>query len=143
LADLTSVLEIAAYVSFVLGAVFAVYELRIIGRDRQTELIMRVSEFMCTKEFEEPLCRLWKTNAHDAEGLERDVSYEGLSMICDYSEGLSSLVERHLLREDLVKEQYAFGVLWEKMKPWILELRKEYPHVYHGFERLATDNERV
>ena len=136
--EVMGILEAAAYLSFVLGAAFAVYQLRIIGRDRQTELIMRVGEFMCTKDFQEQLCRLWKTDAQDAEGLEREVSYVGLSMIADYSEGLASLAARHLIKEKLVKEQYAFGTLWEKIKPWVLAERKEHPNIYADFERLAS-----
>ena len=133
-----TILEAAAYLSFVLGAAFAVYQLRTIARDRQTELIMRVGEFMCSKEFQDPLCRLWKTTAQDAEGLERDVSYVGLSMIADYCEGLASLTARNLIKKDLVRRQYAFEVLWENMQPWVLAERTQYPNLYEGFERLAS-----
>lgn len=133
-----TILEAAAYISFVLGAAFAVYQLRMIARDRQTELIMRVGEFMCSREFQEPLCKLWKTSVQDAEGLERDVSYVGLSMIADYCEGLASLTERSLVRNDLVNTQYNFEALWEKMQPWVLAERTQHPGLYRGFERLAS-----
>ncbi len=135
--ELMEVIEGAAYLSFVLLAVFAIFQLRIMARDRKTEFMMRVSEFVCSKDFQEPLCRLWRTDAQDAEGLEKDVSYTGLSMIADYFEGLSSFVERDLIEEGLVADQYNYPVLWEKIKPWVLPMRDEYPQIYSGMEDLA------
>jgi len=138
LAELMDVLEAAAYLSFVLGALFAIYQLRIMGRDRQTEFAMRVAEFVCGREFQEPLCKLWDTSAQDAETLEEEVTYVGLSMIADYFDGLTDLVERRLLKEDLVADQYNYPVLWEKIRPWVLRLREKTPRIYSGFEGMAT-----
>lgn len=137
LVELMNVLEAAAYLSFILGALFAVYQLRIMGRDRQTEFAMRVAEYVSSREFQEPLCKLWETSAQDAERLEEEVTYVGLSMIADYFDALTDLVERRLLREDLVAEQYNYPVLWRKIEPWVLRLREETPQIYSGFEGMA------
>ena len=58
-------------------------------------------------------------------------------MIGDYFEGISSLVRRGLVRENLALEAYALDVLWKKMSPWIIALRTDNPGLYKGFEDLA------
>jgi hypothetical protein len=107
------------------------------ARDRQTEFIMRVNEFVCSEEFQKPLCRLWETKATDSETLEKEVSYNGLSMIADYFEGLTDLVQRGLLNEDLIRGRYNYTALWDKIKPWVLPMRAEHPSIYKGFEEMA------
>ena len=135
--DASLILDAIVAVSIAAGALFTIYQLQIMARDRQTEFIMRVNEFVCSEEFQKPLCKLWETQAKDSEALEKEVSYMGLSMIADYFDGLTDLVERGLLKEDLIRGQYNYTALWDKIKPWVLPIRAKYPYIYTGFEEMA------
>ncbi|UCE45880.1 MAG: hypothetical protein JSU93_03150 [Methanobacteriota archaeon] len=137
MAELMEVIEAAAYMAFVLLAVFAVFELRIMARDRKLEFAMRQNEFICTKEFQEPLCKLWETEAQDADELEKEVSYTGLSMLADYFAGLALLAEDRLMDERIVAMQYNYIEIWKKLKPWVLRLRIRHPQIYKEIEELA------
>lgn len=98
---------------------------------------MQVGQFVCSKGFQEPLCKIWETTAQDAKELENEVSYLGLLMIGGYFEGISSLVRRGLVRGNSALEAYALDVLWKEMSPWIIALRADNPGLYKGFEDLA------
>ncbi len=135
--DASLVLDAIVAMSIAAGALFTIYQLQIMARDRQTEYIMRVNEYTSTKDFMETLCKIWKATSQDAKGLEKEVSYTGLSMVADYFEGLSSLARRRLVNEELVLESYGLDVLWAKMKPWIDDQRKEYL-LWTTFEEMAV-----
>jgi len=135
--DTSLVLDAIVVVSIAAGALFTIYQLQIMARDRQTGFIMRVGEFVCAKDFTDTICRIWETKSQDAKGLEAEISYAELSRVADYFEGISGLARRRLVKEELVLEAYALDVLWEKMEPWILELRKSYPYLWTTFEDLA------
>jgi len=135
--DASLVLDAIVALSIAAGALFTIYQLGIMARDRQTEFIMRVSEFLCTKDFQETICKIWRAKSQDARGLESEVSYSELVRVADYFEGISDLGEKKLIREDLVLESYSLDVLWEKMKPWIDDERKQLPWVWKTFEQMA------
>ncbi|UCE45991.1 MAG: hypothetical protein JSU93_03780 [Methanobacteriota archaeon] len=138
LATSMEVLEAAAYMSFVLLAVFAIFELRIMARDRKTELMMRMNEFVCTKEFKEFETDLWTTDAQDVEGLRKDVSNVGLATIAEYFEGLVWLSDMKLMEEKFIASIYDYPGLWERMKPFALSERSRLnSNIYYGIEKLA------
>ena len=141
--DASLVLDAIVAVSIAAGALFTIYQLQIMARDRQTEFIMRVGEFVCAKDFMETICKIWESKSQDAKGLETEVTYAELSRVADYFEGISGLARRRLVKEELVLEAYSLDVLWEKMKPWILELRKDYPYLWTTFENLAKKSAKV
>jgi hypothetical protein len=141
--DASLVFDAVVAVSIAAGALFTIYQLRIMARDRQTEFIMRVGEFVCAKDFMGTICKIWESKSQDAKGLETEVSYAELSRVADYFEGISGLARRGLVKEELVLEAYSLDVLWEKMKPWIVELRKEYPYLWTTFEDLAKKSTHV
>jgi hypothetical protein len=71
--DLLLVLEGAAYVGFIVGAIFAVYELRSASKDRKTDMMMRINEWWCRPEWAEPLAKLWKTDFKNEEEAEKQM----------------------------------------------------------------------
>lgn len=132
------VLEAGAYVSFILAAVFAIFELRIMARDRKTEILMRMNEFVCTKEFKEFETKLWETDAQDAEGLRKDVSDVGLETIAEYFEGLVWLSDMKLMEEKFIASMYDYPGLWKRLKPYALSERGRLnSNIWHGIEKLA------
>ena len=141
--DTSLALDAIVAVSIAAGAIFTIYQLQIMARDRQTEFIMRVGEFVCAKDFMETICKIWEAKSQDAKGLEAEITYSELSRVADYFEGISGLARRRLVKEELVLEAYALDVLWEKMEPWILELRKDYPYLWTTFEGLARKSATV
>ena len=140
--DASLILDAIVAVSIAAGALFTIYQLQIMARDRQTEFIMRVNEFTSGRDFTDTICKIWEAKSQDAKGLETEVTLTGLSMVADYYEGLSSLARRKLVKEELVLEAYSLDVLWDKMEPWILEVRKEHPSLYATFEDLAKKRAR-
>ena len=135
--DASLVLDAIVAVSIAAGALFAIYQLQIMARDRQTEFIMRVGEYICAKDFQETLCRIWRSKSRDAVGLESAVTYSELVRVADFFEGVSDLSEKNLVKEELVLESYSLDVLWEKMEPWIEEERKVLPSLWRTFEKMA------
>ena len=63
--DILQVLEGAAYVGFIAGAIFAVMELRTLSKDRKTELTMRMNEHWASKDFEEAFIKIRELDSTD------------------------------------------------------------------------------
>jgi len=116
--DLMQVLEGLAYVGFIAGAIFAVLELRGFRQDRSTELVMRMNEFMCSRDFAEMTARFMKARFKTAKEAEEQLSMADLLMAADYFEGVGYLAKRRLIPTKIIVDTLPSDYAWDKIKPW-------------------------
>lgn len=137
--DIIQVLEGQAYVGFIAGAIFAVMELRDIKRDRQIDLMTRLMEHAATREFQDPQAKIWRTNASDAQELEKEIPSADLYMVGEFWSITAFLATSGLVRREELLKYMDFEALWARMGPWITAERKatDSPDMWGGIEELA------
>ena len=69
--DASLVLDAIVAVSIAAGAFFAVAELRDLKKDRRIQLMLEATMHYTTREFEDGLGKLWRTDTSDAKELEK------------------------------------------------------------------------
>lgn len=106
------VLQGAAFVGVIAGAVFTIIELRTMSRDRKVELKLRQTEFFCSREFEEAT-----VNAVMGKFEPGKVSDVDMKMVADYWDFMAEMIKTKLVRSDQVPLNYE--VVWEWMRPWM------------------------
>ncbi len=117
--DMLQVLEGAAYVGFIAGAIFAVIELRAIKKDRRLEFWLRLSERLSDRDFVEAYCRIVRAKGTTAQELEDEISYSGLRMVTDYSEFIAMLGRLGLIDRKELTDILDFNDIWKKVQPWV------------------------
>ncbi len=143
--DLLQVLEGLAYVGFIAGAIFAVFELRGMRNERRMEIMMRASEHTNTREFEDAMAKLWRSSAADAKELEKQVTYVDICMIADFFEKLAWMGKKGIIDGKIVAEYYPFPYLWAKLQPWVQQERvsNSMPTMYDELETFARLSEAL
>ena len=142
--DMLQVLEGLAYVGFIAGAIFAVWELRTMSRDRQTEFILRVNEFWSTKDFQDAYAKVQQLNSQDPKEIEEICTRQSLNIVAGYLDGVGDLARRKLLKKDLVLDVAAWDILWNRLLPWIDSERNRSGNVlaFYGFEYVADESRK-
>ena len=141
--NMLQVLEGAAYVGFIAGAIFAVMELRDIKKDRRIDLWLRIGEVTTTREYVEANCKIWRAKGITAQELEDEFSLVDLTLVADYYETISNLAtEGHIEARALV-DFLPFAGFWKKIRPWVIAVRSETgePDLYDDIEKLARMQE--
>jgi hypothetical protein len=75
--DISMVLNLVVAVSIVLGAVFAVFQLREIGRDRRTQLVINLYSRFMSSDFSEPYSKLIREDFVDVADMEKNAPLKG------------------------------------------------------------------
>ncbi len=146
--DILQVLEGAAYVGFIAGAIFAVLELRTMSRDRRTELSLRMTEYMCSREFEEATAIFMKAKFKTAQEAEEQCSLAVLLMVADYCESIGYMARKKLVPMDIILETIPIEYCWDKIKIWAHDdesadpARANYGAAYQSFEWLANEDRK-
>jgi len=142
--DASLVLDAIVAVSIAAGALFAIVELRDMKKDRRLGLLMQACLHVTTREFEDALVKVWRADATDAKGLEKQVGPNDLYMISDFY-----LVAAHLGIEGLVDERtltrfFTFSYVWNKIRPWVIAERAAtgLPKLYYQLEVFAQLQEK-
>ena len=137
--DASLVLDAIVAVSIAAGAFFAVAELRDMKKDRRIQLTQQINDHVATKEFMDAFVKIWRSNATNAEELEKHVSYSELHMVAIYFEGVAHLAAQDLVHKEELGAYWPYYILWKKMSPWILAERKaaDLPPLYGDMEKLA------
>ena len=143
--DILQVLEGLAYIGFIGGAIFAVLELRTMSKASQTELILRVSEFWSSKDFEEAFVKVRELESKDPKQIEEKCTKQSLFMVVDYIDGIADLARLNLLNRDVVLDMIAYDLIWDRMEPWIAEERRMRgnPEMANGLEYAAAEVRRM
>jgi hypothetical protein len=143
--DASLVLDAIVAVSIAAGALFAVVQLREMARDRRTELMLRFADIWLTPEFEENMSKLVRTKFSNGEEAERACPPAGLMFVGDYFETISQYVKYGLLDRDYVLHIYPVEWSWEKLKPWIVDMRSAtgIEGMHGAFEWLAGEDRKM
>jgi len=117
--DMLQVLEGAAYVGFIAGAIFAVMELRDMSRDRKLELMQRMNDVWCTPTFEEATIKLMRSDFKTLQEAEEKIPVVMLKLVADYFDHAASLARYGFIDKKLMADVLAYETCYDKMKPWI------------------------
>jgi len=137
--DASLVLDAIVAVSIAAGALFAVMELRDLKRDRRLGLLMQACMHGTTREFEDTVSKIWRTDASDAKGLEKQVSSAELYMVSDFLVSIAHFGQEGLVDTRTLTGFFPFSYMWNKMKPWVIAERAAagMPKLYYEWEVLA------
>lgn len=141
--DASLALDTIVAVSIAAGAFFAVIELRDLKKDRRLELVLQACMHWTTREFEDAVGKVWRADASDAKGLEKQVSYNDLSMVADFHDAVARLALEGLMDTRTLTGFFPFSYMWKKMKPWIIAERAAagIPGIWSNLEKLAQSQE--
>jgi hypothetical protein len=144
--DILQVLEGATYAAFIVGAIVAVYELRTMSRDRRLEMSMRFNEHWCSKDFEEAFTKIRGLSPEDMDPrqIEEKCTQEALWMVVDYVSGIGDLYYEKSVDRRFVFNFIAWDLMWQKLKPWVIDMREKTGNPYIGFslENCAKEERR-
>jgi hypothetical protein len=142
--DASLVLDAIVAVSIAAGAFFAVFELRDLKKDRRTQIMLQACTHWSTREFEDAMCKLYRANASDAKGLEKEVSLADLYMITDFHWIVARLGLEGLVDTRTIIRIFPFSLVWNKVKPWVVAERVSIGHegVYSSLEKIAEMQEK-
>ena len=142
--DASLVLDAIVAVSIAAGALFAIIELRDMKKDRRLGLLMQVCLHCTTKEFEDAFNKVWRADASDAKGLERQVSPVNLYLMSDFFMSIAHLGQEGLMDAKTLTSFFAFSYVWQKVKPWIVAERATtgLPKLYYEWEVFAQLQEK-
>jgi hypothetical protein len=119
------ILEAGTYISFIAGALFAVWQLYDMRRDRKTQLVLGIMEAMSSRENQEMMRSILECESRDAKEIEEKCGRNALFRVGAYFEGLDYLLGRGLVDREPVFEVMTIAMLWKKMKPWVLKEREK------------------
>ena len=123
--DASLILDAIMAVSIAAGAFFAVIELRSLSNDRRTELIMRMNEHWSSKDFEEAWIKVRELDSKDTGDAEKRCSKLSLWMVVNYFDGIGNLAREDLLDREFVLGQVNWIFMWERLEPWVVDVRQK------------------
>jgi len=147
--DIASVSTIIAAIGVLVGVVLTVMELRNLLRQRQTDLVIRLSSDIRSREFLEAFVDTFEAEFKDygdfvkKYGMPFSKNRVPMSflMVGNFYEQLGILFRNRLIDAYLISQLFPISVIWEKMKPIVEGIRKEYhgPQYYEWFEYLYNE----
>lgn len=139
MADTSLVLDAIVAVSIAAGAAFAVIELRGIGRDRRTRLVLDMMFHVSSNDFAQHWAKIMTTEFSTADEAQERCSWASLEIVADFFEGVGLLVRRGLVDANLVFDMLPIHHAWSKLEPWCIGIREKYDStMYEHFEYAAV-----
>jgi len=140
--DLIQVLEGTAYVGFILGAVFAVLELRGIGRERRVRIVVDMHTSFISSDMTEVYSKIITGDFKSAADMEQKCSHASLVKIAGFFEGAGYITRQKFADPKVVIEYLPTGAVWRKMQPWVMfDRERTDPSQWMEFEYLAMFSE--
>ncbi len=140
--DILQVLEGAAYVGFIAGAIFAVIQLRTISKDRKTAVIVELYSAFISTDMAEAYSKVLDGDFPSAVDMEQKCSHASLARIAGFYEGAGYLARKKLVDPKVVIDFLPTTSVWNKMKPWVMFDRERMgPSQWMEFEYLAMMTE--
>ena len=141
--DILQVLEGAAYLGFIAGAIFAVYELRDMKKSRDFDLMMRLNESWLNRDFVEATVKVMRADFATAKEAEEQCSAVTLKLVADYFDSYATLIRSGLA--DAARVPLAFETCYGKLEPWIVGWEETVPGRYDDLRWIANEqrNERL
>jgi hypothetical protein len=152
---MVSIAEISAMVaaaSVLIGVALTVLELRHFSKQRQTQLVVELSSQTRSREYKEATMETLSAEFNNYNDFVKKYGAPfsknqvpvSLSIICTFYEQLGVLVRNKLIDPDLVSQLFSIALPWQKLKPIVEGMRKEYhePRLYEWFEYLYNEMEK-
>ena len=146
----TEISAIVAAAGVLVGVVLTVQELRHLVRQRQTDLVTRLSYDISTnREFLEAFLDIFEVEFKDYDDFVRRYGKPmsknqvpmSFMMMGNFFEQIGVLFKNRLIDASLISQLFPVGIVWEKMKPLVEGMRKEYhdPTFFEWFEYLYNE----
>jgi hypothetical protein len=140
--DIVQVLEGLAYVGFIAGAIFAVLELRGIGRDRRVSLVVDMYSSFVETDMTEAYSKVITGSYRNAEDIEQKCSHSSLAKIAGFFEGVGYISRKKFVDPSVVMDFLPVVAVWNKMQPWVMyDRERTSPTQWMEFEYLARATE--
>jgi len=131
--DITEISAVVAAAGVLVGVVYYILDMRNQTRQRQTDMLWRIYSSFNSKEFQEAMIKVQILEFKDHNDFVKKYGSFfkspvalAFGMVGNMYEGLGHLLHRKLVDPELVFEFVPVGWAWEKMKPMIEELRKQF-----------------
>ncbi len=126
--DIPSISALVAAVGVIVGVVLTTAELRNLGKQRQTDLVMRLHARVGTREFIDAWEKIRTREFDDYNKYMKKYGLSDIAIVMMFFEGLGVLFHRRLIDIDLVAELFreSSKMMWEKTRPIVEGLRKQY-----------------
>jgi hypothetical protein len=152
--DIPSISAIIAAVGVLVGVVLAVQELRHLVKQRQTDLVTRLSSDIALDRA--PLEAFVDIMDAEFEDYDDFVKRYGklisknqvpmsFMMMGNFYEQIGVLLRNKLINASLVDQLFPVSITWEKAKPLVEGMRKEYhdPTFFEWFEYLYNEMKKI
>jgi len=155
--DIPSISALVAAVGVIVGVALTVLELRHIRKQRQTELLVRLAPWlnMTSSELQKALVKILNLEFKDYDEfvkkcgspLAEKPEQIAIMTMGNYFEAIGTLLRRKLVDIDLVWDYWGETavLLWEKLKPYVEGVRKEFnqPEFADNTEYLFNELQRT
>jgi hypothetical protein len=138
--EVLQVLEGAAYVGLIAGAIFAVYELRDMKKSHKLELMMRMNDSWCRTEFLDAAIKIVRANFTTAAEAEEQCSAVSIKLIADSFDWAATYVREGLVDADAVPLDFEY--CYEKLKPWLTDWEQRISAERYADFKWMADEER-
>jgi len=118
--DSSLVLNVIVAVSIAAGAVFAIAELRLMARDRRTQLLAGWVLWSASPEVSENFRKVMYSEFKDRKEAEEKCGYVALDTISTYYTGIGTLIRRNLIDAELAFDFMPIWLVYEHIKPWLV-----------------------
>jgi hypothetical protein len=148
---ITEISAVVAAAGVLVGVVYYILQIRHQTKIRQTDLIMRLYSDYRSKEFREAITTVMNLQFENYDDYVEKYGpwfsdkpgHKAIANIAMFFDGAGVLLYKKLIDKSLIYELFstAIRIFWEKTKPVMLGLRREYndPHVFEWFEYLYNE----
>jgi hypothetical protein len=151
--DIPSISAIVATAGVLLGVALTVQEIRHLVRQRQTDIITRLSNDISTnKKFLEAFVDIFETEFKDYDDFVKKYGKPmsknevplSFMMMGNFFEQIGVLYRNKLVDASLISQLFPINIVWEKLKPLAEGMRKEYhnPGFFEWFEYLYDEMQK-
>jgi hypothetical protein len=148
--DIPSISAIVAAVGVLVGVVIALIELRNLVKQRQTDLVTRLSRDIAADERAlDAFVDIMESEFDDYDDfvkrygkfISKNQVPMSFMIIGNSFEQIGVLLRNKLIDASLVDQLFPISIMWEKMKPLVEGMRKEYhdPTFFEWFEYLYNE----
>lgn len=132
-------MEGATYAAFIVGAIVAIYELREFRTDRRLDLLMRLMERGATREFQEPMSKVWRLKTNNPQEIEKEISLTDIHMLIEFWSISGHLATSGLIDAKVLLDYFDYEEFWKKLGPWIVNERNATgsPEAWSDLDALA------
>jgi len=151
--DVTEISAMVAAAGVLVGVVYYILEMRHQTKVRDTDLAIRMNPWMAVSgsELTDAIAEVWSLEFKDYNDFTkrygpfslRKPEQKAMHIIMNYFEGIGLLLKRNLMDMDFAWDLFgsSYFMAWEKMKPVVEGLRKQYdmPDAWSYFEYLYNE----